>query len=92
MSGDVPILAYLRGDDGWSLDRAVAAIATRLGNATGAAPERWRVTGAETSAALINERVATAPMFGGGTVAESHLPKEFRRIEVVAAAAVVFQV
>ncbi len=69
MSGDVPILAYLRGDDGWSLDRAVAAIATQLGDATGAPPERWRVTGAETSAAVINERVATAPMFGGGTVA-----------------------
>jgi DNA polymerase-3 subunit delta len=69
MSGDVPILAYLRGDDGWSLDRAVGAIATQLGDATGAPPERWRVTGAETSAAVINERVATAPMFGGGTVA-----------------------
>lgn len=69
MSADVPILAYFRGDDGWSLDQAAAAIVARLGRASGMAPERWRVTGAETAPALINERVATAPMFGGGTVA-----------------------
>lgn len=69
MSGDVPILAYYRGDDGWSLDRAAAAIGKRLERETGMAPERWRVTGVETNAASIGERVATAPMFGGGTVA-----------------------
>lgn len=69
MSGDVPILAYFRGDDGWSLDRAAASVARRLERETGMAPDRWRVTGAETNAAAIGERVATSPMFGGGTVA-----------------------
>ena len=42
MSGDVPVLAYYRGDDGYLIDRAVSVVA---------------------------ERVATAPMFGGGTLA-----------------------
>ncbi len=69
MSGDVPMVAYLRGDDGWSLDQAVARITQRLEAATGMAPDRWRVTGAEADPALITERVATTPMFGGGTVA-----------------------
>lgn len=69
MSGDVPFLAYYRGDDGWGLDRAVVVVAKRLERDTGIPPERWRVTGAETDAAAIGERVATAPMFGGGTVA-----------------------
>ena len=66
---DVPILAYYRGDDGWSLDRAADRIATRIEADTGARPERWRVPGAETNASAIGERVATAPLFGGGTVA-----------------------
>jgi DNA polymerase-3 subunit delta len=69
VSGDVPIIAYYRGDDGWSLDRAAVLIARRIEQDTGMAPDRWRVAGAETSAAAIAERVATAPMFGGGTVA-----------------------
>jgi DNA polymerase III delta subunit len=69
VSGDVPLLAYYRGDDGWALDRAVAVIAKRFEVDTGMAPERWRVAGIETDAAEIGERVATAPMFGGGTVA-----------------------
>ncbi len=64
-----PVLAYYRGGDGYALDQAVIAIARRLEQETGAAPDRWRVTGAETSAAQIAERVATAPMFGGGCVA-----------------------
>jgi len=69
MSGDIPVLAYYHGGDGWSLDRAVDSIARRVEADTGARPDRWRVTGAETNAAAIGERVATAPMFGGGTVA-----------------------
>ncbi len=64
-----PILAYYRGGDGFALDRAVEAVAKRIEHDTGAAPDRWRVVGAETGAAQIAERVATAPMFGGGTVA-----------------------
>ena len=66
---DVPILAYYRGDDGWSLDRAADAVAQRIEGDSGQWPERWRVPGAETSVAAIGERVATAPLFGGGTVA-----------------------
>jgi competence protein ComEC len=66
---DVPILAYYRGDDGWSLDRAADRVAERLQQDSGERPERWRVPGAEASAAAIGERVATAPLFGGGTVA-----------------------
>jgi DNA polymerase III delta subunit len=66
---DVPIIAYYRGDDGWSLDRAADRVADRIQQDGGDRPERWRVAGLETSAAAIGERVATAPMFGGGTVA-----------------------
>jgi DNA polymerase III subunit delta len=69
MSGDVPIVGYFRGDDGYAIDRATQAVGRRLEEASGAAPERWRVAGVETSAGAIAERVATAPMFGGGTVA-----------------------
>lgn len=69
MSGDVPVLGYYRGDDGYALDRAAAALVTRIERETGSRPERWRTTGAETTAAEIAGRVATAPLFGGGTVA-----------------------
>jgi DNA polymerase III delta subunit len=69
VSGDVPVLAYYRGDDGYLIDRAVAAVGERLDRGTGMRPERWRAAGAETNAAAITERVATAPMFGGGTLA-----------------------
>jgi DNA polymerase III delta subunit len=64
-----PILRYYRGGDGYALDHAVAAIVRHLENETGAAPERWRATGSETTVDAVAERVATAPMFGGGTVA-----------------------
>ena len=69
MSADAPSLAYYRGDDGWSLDRAVDLVARRIERDGGARPDRWRVAGVETSAAAIAERVATSPLFGGGTVA-----------------------
>lgn len=68
MSGDLPIVAYYRGDDGYGIDRALAALGRRMTETTGAPPDRWRVQGAETDAAAIGERVATAPMFGGGTL------------------------
>jgi len=64
-----PVIAYYRGGDGYALDGAVVAIARRLERETGAAPDRWRVNGAETTVAQVAERVATAPMFGGGCVA-----------------------
>jgi DNA polymerase-3 subunit delta len=64
-----PVLAYYRGGDGFALDRAVDAVARRIEHDTGAAPDRWRVAGTETGPAQIAERVSTAPMFGGGTIA-----------------------
>ncbi len=69
MSADVPVIAYFRGDDGYTMDAAVAALGKRLEQESGAAPDRWRTPGAETNAADIAMRVATAPLFGGGTVA-----------------------
>lgn len=66
---NAPVTAYYRGGDGFALDRAVVAIARRLEQETGAAPDRWRVSGSETSVPQIAERVGTAPMFGGGCVA-----------------------
>jgi DNA polymerase III delta subunit len=65
----MPVIAYYRGGDGYGLDRAIVAIARRLEQETGAAPDRWRVAGGEVNAAQIAERVGTAPMFGGGCVA-----------------------
>ena len=69
MSADVPAIAYFRGDDGFTMDAAVAALTKRLEQESGAPPDRWRAAGTETSAADIAVRVATAPLFGGGTVA-----------------------
>ena len=69
MSADVPVIAYFRGDDGFTMDAAVAALTKRLEQESGAPPDRWRAAGTETSAADIAVRVATAPLFGGGTVA-----------------------
>ena len=69
VSLDAPVLAYYRGGDGFALDRAVVGVATDLEQDTGAAPDRWRVNGRETTPDPIAERVGTAPMFGGGTLA-----------------------
>ena len=69
MSLDTPVLAYFWGDDGWAVDRAVIAVAKDLERDSGAAPDRWRVNGRETTTEAIAEHVATAPMFGGGTLA-----------------------
>jgi DNA polymerase III delta subunit len=69
MSADVPVVAYFQGDDGYGIDRAVVALGRRMAEGSGVAPERWRVHGSETDAAMIGERVATSPMFGGGTLA-----------------------
>jgi len=69
VSADAPLIAYYRGDDGYGIDHRVSQLAHGLEQATGAVPERWRVQGSETTVAAIGERVATAPMFGGGTLA-----------------------
>lgn len=69
MSGDVPVLAYYRGDDGYLIDRAVDAVASSLERSSGIRPERWLTSGVDTTAAAITEHTGTAPLFGGGTVA-----------------------
>jgi len=62
-----PVLAFYWGDDLYGLGRAAEVIGERV--AAGGEPlERWRVTGDGTSADRIAERVATAPLFGGGTL------------------------
>jgi DNA polymerase III delta subunit len=62
------LLGYFWGDDGYGLDRAADALADRLAGASGMAPERVRTTGDAINASRIAERVATAPLFGGGTL------------------------
>ena len=58
-------IGYYWGDDLYGLDRAAEALGERV--AAGDEPlERWRVTGDATSPDAIAERVATAPLFGGG--------------------------
>ena len=69
VSADAPLVLYLWGDDEWTMDRAVVAVARGLERDTGAAPDRWRVAARDTTAEAIAERVAMAPMFGGGTLA-----------------------
>jgi DNA polymerase III delta subunit len=68
VNGSAPVLAYYRGDDGYALERAAASVTERIERETGMRPERWSTTGAETTASEIAVRVATAPLFGGGTV------------------------
>ena len=62
-------IAYIHGDDEYGLDRATIALASRLSDDPTEAPLRWRVAGADVDAATITERVATATLFGGGTLA-----------------------
>ncbi|HEU4672495.1 MAG TPA: DNA polymerase III subunit delta [Candidatus Limnocylindrales bacterium] len=70
MSGSAPI-AYLYGDDDFGLDRATADVAATLEVGAGSLGplERWRVRGDAIDQAALAERVATAPLFGGGTLA-----------------------
>jgi DNA polymerase III delta subunit len=63
-----PSVGFYWGDDTFGLDRAAAALGERLVASTGGTIERWRVSGSETSIEQIAERVATAPLFGGGTL------------------------
>jgi DNA polymerase-3 subunit delta len=60
-------LAYYWGDDAYGVNHASDALAVRLAG-DGPPLDRLRLTGAGTSAAEIAEKVATATMFGGGTL------------------------
>ncbi len=67
MTGPSAPLGYYWGDDAYSVGRGPAGLATRL-STDGLPLERVRLTGASTTVAEIEERVATATMFGGGTL------------------------
>jgi DNA polymerase III subunit delta len=68
MTGTAPI-GYFWGDDGYGLDAAAAALGERVAGGPGVPPlTRWRTTGGATRASDIAERVATATLFGGGTL------------------------
>lgn len=64
-------LGYFWGDDGYGLERAALDLGARVAAAAGSDVrlERWRTTGADATPDTILERVATATMFGGGTLA-----------------------
>lgn len=64
-----PALGYFWGDDEWGLETAAIALGRRAADPGGEPPATWRVTGASTRADEIAERVATATLFGGGTLA-----------------------
>jgi len=60
-------LGYFWGDDGYGLEREAAALA--LDVADGGPPlVAWRMSGTTSRVAEITERVATATLFGGGTL------------------------
>ena len=60
-------LGYYWGDDAYGVNHAPDALAARLAG-DGPPLDRLRLTGAATSAAEIAEKVATATLFGGGTL------------------------
>lgn len=66
-------LLYIWGDDDLVAERLVTRFATALGGEHGSPLERWDIrvdqTNATTMAAQLHERLATAVMFGGGTLA-----------------------
>ena len=68
-TADRPQVLYLWGDDEWAMERLVGSVVEGLARDTGAPPDRWRVNGRDVTPAALSERVAVAPMFGGGTVA-----------------------
>ncbi len=68
MIADGAVLGCFSGDDGYGLERRADALAERLTAQAGIPPERRRTTGAEADAGRLEEWLATAPLFGGGTL------------------------
>ena len=62
-------LGYFWGDDGYALDDAAAELGQRVAGPDGSPLGRWRVRGDVATVAAIAERVATATLFGNGTLA-----------------------
>jgi DNA polymerase III delta subunit len=69
----IPPLLYIWGDDELVAERLVGRFATALAGELGSPLERWDLRGdlatATTGAAQLHERLATAVLFGGGTLA-----------------------
>lgn len=61
------MLAFLKGADAWAVERELGAMAKELGG-DGAVDVR-RSRGAETDIGELGDRLATQPLFGGGTLA-----------------------
>jgi DNA polymerase III delta subunit len=61
-------LGYYWGDDEYGLEAAAVALGRRAAGEGGEPPVTWRTSGGGTRAAEIAERVATATLFGGGTL------------------------
>ena len=68
-----PSLAWFWGDDDLMAERAVSKLAKALEAESGSPLERWELRGsldrAASQVAELNERLATAVVFGGGTMA-----------------------
>ena len=62
------MLAFLTGEDAWAAEQALGRLADEL-STDGAAVELWRVPGGEIDLATLGDRLATQPLFGGGTLA-----------------------
>lgn len=92
-SAPPPSLAYFWGEDSWAIERAVRELASRLGGGEGPLSV-WRAAleeeGAEeggTSSARrrerllgeIEQRLATMPLFGGGTLVVLRQPESLAR-------------
>src|SRR6202142_3164665 len=60
-------LGYYWGDDSYGVSRGPDALAARLAG-DGPPLDRVRLSGAATSAEEVAEKVATATLFGGGTL------------------------
>jgi DNA polymerase III delta subunit len=63
-----PALAYFWGDDEYGLERAAIDLGRRAAGPGGEPPAPWRTTGSSTRAGEVAERIATATLFGGGTL------------------------
>src|SRR5512140_3169723 len=67
MSGPTAPLGYYWGEDAYGVSHGPDALGKRI--AEGGAPlERIRVSGSSTTHAEISEKVATATLFGGGSL------------------------
>lgn len=67
MTEQAVVLGYYWGDDAYGVEHAPDRLAAILAR-DGLPPERWRAEGPSTNADEIAERLATAPLFGGGTL------------------------